>query len=130
MPSPSPACVEAFSLSLSHPPLIRRLAERRHVALSQNSYCELHDYKSKTNTETVWHYKTFRAVYRPPLAVTEALHTSCDQTRRAGDGRTIRPSKLDCLFSVPAHMHLRGRPYFFIIHYRVPMLKAAIFYHV
>jgi len=32
MPSPSPACVEAFSLS--HPPLIRRFTERRHVALS------------------------------------------------------------------------------------------------
>ena len=31
VPSPSPACVEAFSLS--HPPLIRRLAERRHVDL-------------------------------------------------------------------------------------------------
>ena len=30
--SPSPACVEAFSLS--HPPLIQRLAERRHVDLS------------------------------------------------------------------------------------------------
>ena len=75
--------------SLSHPLLIWRLAERRHVALSQNSYCELHDYKSKTNTETVWQYKTFRAVYRLPLAVTEALHTSCDQPWRTGDGRTI-----------------------------------------
>ena len=39
----------------------------------------------------------------------------------------IRPSKLDCLFSVPARIHLRGRPQFFIIHYRVPTLKAAIF---
>ena len=87
MPSPSPTCVEAFSLS--HPPLIRRLAERRHVTLSQNSYCEQHDYKSKTNTETVWQYKTFRAVYRLPLVVTEALHTLCDQPRHAGDGRTI-----------------------------------------
>ena len=64
--------------------------KRRHVALSQNSYCELHDYKSiKTNTETLWQYKTFRAVDRLPLAVTEALHTSCDQPWHAGDGHTI-----------------------------------------
>ena len=31
VPSPSPACVEAFSLF--HPPLIQRLAERRHIDL-------------------------------------------------------------------------------------------------
>ena len=44
-------------------------------------------------------YKTFPAVYRLPLAVTEAnadslavteaLHTLCDQPWHAGDGRTI-----------------------------------------
>ena len=38
-----------------------------------------------------------------------------------------RPSKLDCLFSVPTHVHLRGRPQFVIIHYHILMLKAAIF---
>ena len=62
------------------------------------------NYKSKTSTETVWQYKTFRAVSRLPLAVTEAnadslavteaLHTSCDQVRCADDGRTIIHSQL------------------------------------
>ena len=46
-------------------------------------------YKSKTNTETVWQYKTFQAVNRLPLAVTEALHTLCDQPWRVSDGRII-----------------------------------------
>ena len=53
------------------------------------------------------------------IACWDAVHITC-----------ISPSKLDCLFSVPAHIHLRGHPQFFIIHYRVPMLKAAIFYHI
>ena len=70
--SPSPACVEAFSLS--HPPLIQRLVERRHfhkihtvnIDNTVRTYCIIYavNYKSKTNTKTVWQYKTFRAVYR------------------------------------------------------------------
>ena len=53
------------------------------------------NYKSKTNTETVWEYKTMSVLTSScshgtdSLAVTEALHTLCDKPWCAGDGRTI-----------------------------------------
>ena len=52
-------------LSLSHWPLVRRLAKRRHVL-----FHKIHtvNYKSKTNTETVWQYfQTFQAVHWLPV---------------------------------------------------------------
>ena len=51
----------------------------------------VNDYKSKTNTETVWQCKTFRAVYRLPLAITELilLRSRKPYILRAGDGCTI-----------------------------------------
>ena len=58
------------------------------------------------------------------LIQSKNLHAN---TRR--DSRNVcRPSKPDCLFSVPARIQFGGRSQFFIIHYCVSMLKAAIFF--
>ena len=74
--------------------------------------------KVRLTPKPVWQFKTFRAVYRLPLAVTEALHTSCDQSEisqlyrlcgaRSGSSQLPRlhhQSKYDVLFNAVLNRH-------------------------